>query len=59
MDSGFYEEVQDTINAGHVIPTFYFEGDNHGDFVETYMHDATIDLVNGDITIEQWLQGAD
>ena len=42
-----------------MIPTFYFEGDNHGDFVETYMRDATPDLVNGNITIEQWLKGAD
>ena len=59
LGSDFYTEVIDTINNGRVIPTFYFEGDNHGDFVETYMHDATPDLVNGNITIEQWLKGAD
>lgn len=59
LGSDFYTEVLDTINAGRIIPTFYFEGNNHGDFVETYMHDATADLVNGVITIEQWLTGAD
>lgn len=59
LGSDFYTEVLDTINSGRVIPTFYFEGDNHGDFVETYMHDATPDLVNGSITIEEWLKGAD
>ena len=59
LGSDFYTEVQDTIKAGHIISTFYFEGDNHGDFVETYMHDATADLVNGTITVEDWLKGAD
>ena len=59
LGSDFYTEVLDTINAGRIISTFYFEGDNHGDFVETYMHDSTADLVNGVITIEDWLRGAD
>lgn len=59
LGSDFYTEVLDTINAGRIIPTFYFEGDNHGDYVETYMHDTTADLVNGKITVEQWLKGAD
>ena len=59
LGSNFYTEVMDTINSGRIIPTFYFEGDNHGDFVETYMHDTTADLVNGTVTVEEWLKGAD
>lgn len=59
LSSDFYSEIQDTVDAERIINTFYFEGDNHGDFVETYMHDTTADLVNGVITIEQWLKGAD
>ena len=59
LGSNFYTEVMDTINSGRIIPTFYFEGDNHGDYVETYMHDTTADLVNGTVTVEEWLKGAD
>ncbi|MGN0778673.1 MAG: 5'-nucleotidase C-terminal domain-containing protein [Aristaeellaceae bacterium] len=59
LGSDFYADVQETIRAGRIIPTFCFEGDSHGDFVETYMHDATPELVSGSITIEQWLRGAD
>ncbi|MDO4458752.1 MAG: 5'-nucleotidase C-terminal domain-containing protein [Clostridia bacterium] len=59
LESDFYTEVIDTINAGRIISNFYFEGDNHGDSVETFMHDATPDLLNGNITVEEWLLGAD
>lgn len=59
LGSDFYTEVLDTIATGRIIPTFYFEGDSHGDFVETYMHDTTADLVNGVISIQEWLEGAD
>ncbi|MDO4479348.1 MAG: extracellular solute-binding protein [Lachnospiraceae bacterium] len=59
LGSDFYTEVIDTINAGRIIPTFYFEGDNHGDAVETYMHDTTAELVNGTISVREWLMGAD
>lgn len=59
LESDFYTDVIDTIEAERIIPTFYFEGDNHGDFVETYMHGATVDLLNGVISIEEWLKGAD
>lgn len=59
LESDFYTDVIDTIEAERIIPTFYFEGDNHGDFVETYMHGATADLLNGVISIEEWLKGAD
>ena len=59
LDSDFYADVTDTIEAGHIISNFYFEGDNHGDFVETYMHGATPDLLSGAISVKEWLAGAD
>lgn len=49
----------ETIKEGRVISNFLFAGLNNGDSVETYMHDFTPDLVNGNLTIEQWLMNAD
>lgn len=59
LDSDFYTDVKETIEAGRVIPAFYYEGDDHGDMVETYLHETTPDLLKGKITIKEWLEGAD
>lgn len=59
LTSDYYADVMDTIKEGRVITNFFFEGAKNGDAVETYMHDATPALVNGEITINEWLKTAD
>ena len=59
LDSDFYSDVIDTIEDGRIITTFYYEGDDNEGMVETYLHGATPDLVNGNITVKEWLEGAD
>lgn len=59
LTSDYYADVMDTIKEGRVITNFLFEGAKNGDAVETYMHDATPALVNGEITINEWLKTAD
>ena len=59
LDSDFYAEVSDTIEEGRIISAFYYEGDNHGCDVEIYMHEATADLLQGNISVQEWLEGAD
>lgn len=59
LGSDFYADVLDTIEAGRIIPNFYFAGDDRGDYVETYMHGTTPKLLDGTFTIKEWLEGAD
>lgn len=56
-DAPFYDEVRDTFSEGRVITRFYFAGKDGS--VESYMHQTTLDLVEGKISIEDWLKGAD
>lgn len=53
----FYDEVRNTFNGGRVITRLNFAGKSGA--VESYMHTTTLDLVDGKITIEDWLKEAD
>ena len=59
IENDFYEDVIETIEEGRIISNFYYEGDGHGNVVESYLHGSTSDLVNGNITVSEWLLGAD
>ena len=56
-DNPFYDEVRNTFHQGRVITRIYFDGKVGA--VESYMHQTTLDLVSGAITIEDWLKEAD
>ena len=56
-DAPFYDEVRNTFSEGRVITRFYFAG--KAGTVESYMHKTTLDLVDGKISVEDWLKGAD
>ncbi len=53
----FYDEVRETFSEGRVITRFNFAGKSGA--VENYMHKSTLDLVAGNITVENWLKEAD
>ena len=53
----FYDEVRDTFSQGRVISRFNYAGRSGA--VEGYMHSTTLDLVDGKITVEDWLKEAD
>lgn len=59
LESDFYSDVIDTIEAGRIISNFYYEGDGNGNRVEAYLHENTPELVKGNITVKEWLEGAD
>lgn len=56
-DEPFYDEVRDTFDQGRLISRFNYAGKSGA--VEDYMHSTTLDLVDGKITIEDWLKEAD
>ena len=56
-DEPFYDEVRGTFKEGRVITRFYFAGKSGA--VESYLHKATLDLVDGKMSIEDWLKEAD
>lgn len=56
-DHPFYDEVRDTFSQGRIISYFNFAGKSGA--VESYMHTTTLDLVDGKMTIEDWLREAD
>ncbi len=59
LDSSFYSDVKDTIESGRIINNFYYENNKQKSNVERYLHISTPDLVNGKISITDWLLGAD
>ena len=56
-DEPFYDEVRGTFKEGRVITRFNFAGKSGA--VESYLHKATLDLVDGKMSIEDWLKEAD
>ena len=56
-DAPFYDEVRNTFSGGRVLTRFNFAGKSGA--VESYMHTATLDLIDGKISIEDWLKEAD
>lgn len=56
-DNPFYDEVRNTFDQGRIISRFNYAGKSGA--VESYMHTTTLDLVNGKISIENWLKEAD
>ena len=56
-DDSFYDEVRETIEEGRMIARFNYAGKSGA--VEAYMHKTTPELVAGNMTVEEWLEGAD
>ena len=56
-DEPFYDEVRQTFKQGRVITRFYYAGKSGA--VEAFMHSTTLDLVDGKISVEDWLKEAD
>lgn len=56
-DDSFYDEIRDTFKEGRVITRFNYAGKSGA--VESYMHSTTLDLVDGKISVEDWLREAD
>lgn len=56
-DNPFYDEVRDTFSQGRIISRFNYAGKSGA--VESYMHKSTLDLVDGKITVADWLKEAD
>lgn len=56
-DDPFYDEIRDTISEGRIISRFNYAGKKGN--VESYMHKATLDLVDGKISVSEFLEGAD
>ena len=56
-DEPFYDEVRGTFKEGRVITRFNFAGKSGA--VESYLHKTTLDLVDGKMSIEDWLKEAD
>ena len=56
-DDPFYDEVRRTFSEGRVITRISFAGKSGA--VESYMHTSTLDLVDGRLSVEDWLREAD
>ena len=56
-DDPFYDGVRETFKQGRVITRFNYAGKSAA--VESYMHQSTLDLVAGTISVEDWLKEAD
>lgn len=56
-DAPFYDEVRETIEEGRTVARFNYAGKSGA--VEKYMHKMTPELVAGNLTIKEWLEGAD
>lgn len=56
-DDPFYDEVQETFKQGRVITRFNFAGKSGA--VESYLHKTTLDLVDGKMSVKDWLNEAD
>jgi raffinose/stachyose/melibiose transport system substrate-binding protein len=55
----FIAEVSDTIDKGNVIATFYYAAGEDNKQVERQMLQTASDMLDGTISVEEWLQGAD
>jgi ABC-type glycerol-3-phosphate transport system substrate-binding protein len=55
----FGDAIRDTVESGQVISTFYYAQNEDSKQVEKQMRSTTPDMISGDITVEEWLLGAD
>lgn len=53
----FYDDVRETMEEGRTVARFNYAGKTGA--VESYMHETTPKLVEGSMTIKEWLEGAD
>jgi hypothetical protein len=58
-DHPFTAAVLDTISEGRLINTFYFAAGENNKQVERQMMSTAPDMVAGNISVTEWLQGAD
>jgi raffinose/stachyose/melibiose transport system substrate-binding protein len=58
-DSDFSAAIRDTIQNGRVINTFYLAAGENSKQVEKQLRSTVPDLVQGNISVEEWLLGAD
>lgn len=59
VNNDFSENIIDTIERGRIINTFYFAEGETDKQVERQMLGTLRDMLLGDITVEEWLEGID
>jgi ABC-type glycerol-3-phosphate transport system substrate-binding protein len=59
VENNFSEDILDTISRGQIINTFYFADGETNKQVERQMLATLEDMVLGNISVKEWLQGAD
>jgi ABC-type glycerol-3-phosphate transport system substrate-binding protein len=59
QSNDFSQGIMDTISRGNIINTFYYAEGETNKQVERAMRETAEDLINGDMTTEQWLTNAD
>lgn len=59
ISNPLYEQITDAVENDRVITTFFLGGKISHGRIENYLHANTPALINGEITVEQWLKGAD
>jgi hypothetical protein len=59
QSNDFSQNIMDTISRGNIINTFYYAEGETSKQVECAMRETAEDLINGDMTTEQWLANAD
>jgi ABC-type glycerol-3-phosphate transport system substrate-binding protein len=58
-ENDFSENIIDTVNKGQVINTFYFAQGETNKQVERQMLSTLADMLNGDMSVDDWLLAAD
>lgn len=59
IDGPLYTDVADEVDGDRVITRFFLGGRKSRGAIEGYLHANTPALVKGEITVEDWLRGAD
>jgi hypothetical protein len=59
QSNDFSQSIMDTISRGNIINTFYYAEGETSKQVERAMRETAEDMINGDMTTEQWLTNAD
>jgi ABC-type glycerol-3-phosphate transport system substrate-binding protein len=59
QSNDFSQNIMDTISRGNIINTFYYAEGETSKQVERAMRETAEDLIDGNMTTEQWLANAD
>jgi hypothetical protein len=58
-ESSFSENIRDTVDRGQVISNFYLASGENSKQVEKQLRSTVPDMMNGDISVKDWLLAAD